>query len=267
MRLSVPLHAILGLAVLAILPARAQVSGADTAPFYSPESIVNAATQTVVALAPNAIATLYGTDLAYSTRAVAPSDVVRGILPSELDGVAVWVNSMPCHLFYVSPTQINFLIPYQVTASTVSVIVARDGTAGPAVNIELHNTSPGLFLWEGNQPVAVHLNGDLISDLQPAAPGEIVVLYANGLGRTVPDIVGGQLAIAAFPIAFAAQLQILLDGVPCPPGSVLYAGLTPGFAGLYQINLLLPPDAPPNPEIQLAIDGEISPESIRLAIQ
>lgn len=262
MRFCLPL-----LAVLAGLPALAQISGSAGSPFYSPDSIVNAATQTAGALAPNTIATIYGANLAFSIRAVAASDIVRNALPTELDGVQVWANAQPCPLFYISPAQINFLIPYRVVAGTVSIIVTRDGAAGFPAEIHIHNTSPGLFLWGDNQPVAVHLTGELISDASPALPGEIIVIYAAGLGHTTPDISVGQLATAAFPIQFATQLQVLLDGVACPPGSILYAGLAPGFAGLYQINLRLPSDAPPTPQIQLSIGEDSSPASIRLAIQ
>lgn len=255
------------LSILGTLPLPAQISGASSNPFYTSQSIVNAATQTAVALAPNAIATIYGTDLAFSTRAATSTDIVKGALPTQLDGVGVWINAMPCSLFYISPTQINFLVPYQITSSIVSVIVARDGVAGPAVDIQLSSTSPGLFLWGDNNPVAVHLDGQLISSLSPAAPGEVIVIYAAGLGRTVPDTSGGHLATAAFPIYYASQLQVLLDGTATPPGSILYAGLAPGFAGLYQINLTVPLDVSPDPEIRLAIGDQTSPASIRLAVQ
>jgi uncharacterized protein (TIGR03437 family) len=262
MRFCLPL-----LAMLAALPALPQISGSTGRPFYTADSIVNGATQTAVALAPNAIATIYGTDLAFSTRAAASSDVIRGAMPTELDGVQVWSNAQPCPLFYISPGQINFLIPYRAIAGTVSIVVTRDGVAGFPVDLQIHNTSPGLFLWGDNQPVAIHLDGQLISGELPALPGEIIVIYAGGLGHTTPDTAGGHLATAAFPISFGPQLQVLLDGVPCPPGSILYAGLAPGFAGLYQINLWLPADAPPNPEIQLRIGEDSSPGSIRLPIQ
>jgi len=258
------------LAVLAALPALAQISGSTGAPSYSSDSIVNAATQTVGALAPNTIATIYGTDLAFSTRAVTASDI-GSVLPVELDGVRVWFNMQKCPLFYISPTQINFLIPYQASAGTASIIVSHDALAGFPVDIQVHDTSPGLFLWGDNQPLAVHLDGQLISGLSPALPGEIIVMYAGGLGQfgstTLLHMQSGQLATAAFPIQLAPELQVLLNGIPCPPGSVLYAGTTPGFAGLYQINLRLPPDAPPNPEIQLVIGQDSSPGLIRLAIQ
>lgn len=255
------------LAALSALSAHAQISGAGTAPFYTSLSIVNGATQTVEALAPNAIATLYGTDLAFSTRAVATTDIVRGVMPTKLDGVGVWVNNIPCSLFLISPTQINFLVPYQLAAGTFPVIVARDSQAGPTVSIQLNSTSPGLFLWNGNKAVAVHLNGQIISAASPGVPGEIIVIYAGGLGRTAPDTAPGQLAAGAFPIYYWSQLQVLFNGLPCPPGNVLYAGLAPGFAGLYQINLLLPLDLAADPEIRVAVGTQISPPSIQLAVR
>jgi uncharacterized protein (TIGR03437 family) len=244
-----------------------QITGNGTAPLYTAQSIVNAATQTAIALAPNTIATLYGTNLAFDTRAVASTDIVRGMMPTSLDGVGVWVNSIPCSLFYVSPTQINFLVPYQLTAGTVSLVVARDSQAGPTVSIQLASTSPGLFLWNGNNAVAGHLSGVVISDAFPAVPKEIVVIYAAGLGRTSPDTTGGQLATSAFPIYYFSQFHVLLNGVPCPPGNVLYAGLAPGFAGLYQINLRLPDDVAANPQIQVSVGPQISPGFIQLAVQ
>jgi uncharacterized protein (TIGR03437 family) len=261
-----------GLATFAVLAAlipwsaRAQITGSGTSPAYTSQSIVNAATQTAEALAPNTLATLYGTNLAFSTRSVLKSDIVRGMMPVTLDGVGVWVNSIQCSLFYISPTQINFVVPYQFTSGTVSVIVARDGQAGPSVNIQLSNTSPGLFLWNGNA-LAAHLSGAVISPTSPAVPGETIILYAGGLGRTSPDTVSGELATGAFPIYYLSQLQILFNGVPCPPGSILYAGLAPGFAGLYQINLVLPAKLTANPAIQIAVGSQVSPSSIPLSVQ
>ena len=244
-----------------------QITGDGAAPQYTAQGIVNAATQLGGALAPNTIATLYGTNLAFDIRAVASSDIVRGMMPTSLDGVGVWINSIPCSLFYVSPTQINFLVPYQLTAGKVSLVVARDSQAGPTVSIQLNSTAPGLFLWNGNNAVAGHLNGTTLSDTSPATPGEIIVLYVAGLGRTSPDTTGGPLATSAFPIYYRSQLQILLNDVPCPPSDILYAGLAPGFAGLYQINLQLPDDVGANPQIQVSIGPQISPAFIQLPVQ
>lgn len=259
--------AIASLAAWSALSARAQITGAGTAPYYTAQSIVNAATQTVEALAPNVIATIYGANLSHTTHAIGNSDLVDRSLPASFDGVEVYINSIPCRLFFISPGQINCLVPYELIAGPVSLIVHLQGTAGPSVNIQLTNTSPGFFVWNGNYAVAVHLNGQLISAASPAVAKEIIVLYAGGLGKTAPDTRSGLLATAAAPIFFGSQLQVLLNGLPLPPGSVLYAGLTPGFAGLYQINLVLPAALPSNPEIRVAIGPQISPASVQLAVR
>jgi len=182
-------------------------------------------------------------------------------------GVTVSVNGIPANLFYVSPTQINFLIPYTITAATAAIVVVRDGTAGPTVTVPLAATAPAFFEWNGNLALAVDASGNLISAASPAMPGEVIILFAEGLGRTQPDIQSGEVVSRATPILALAGLQILLNGTPVPPASILYAGLAPGFSGLYQINLVLPAWLPPDPDIQIAIGTEISPEGVELPAQ
>lgn len=250
--------AILGIAALPSLLAAA----VNTYPSYTAQSIVSTATQTAQALAPNSIATIYGANLSDSTSAA--SAPPGSTLPITLAGVSVYVNSLFAHLFYVSPTQINFLIPYELIPGTVTIQVARDGLAGPPVEILLNSTAPGLFPWNGNTAIATHLSGALLTSAAPAGPGEIVILYAAGLGRVNPDTTSGRLAISAATILALPQLQILLAGLAVPAQNILYAGLAPGYAGLYQINLRLPDTLTANPEIRILAAGQISPPSILL---
>jgi uncharacterized protein (TIGR03437 family) len=242
-------------------------AGASTAPNYSIASIVQAADEVAGELAPNAIATLYGTNLSFTTHALVSSDLQNGDLPLSLAGVTVTVNGILASLFYVSPGQINFLIPYEINASTASLFVNRQGTTGPTVTIQLAATAPAFFQWSGNLAVAEHASGALITPASPARPGEVIVLYAAGLGRTSPDLSSGYIVQSAAPILYLSELQILLNGVPCPPQSILYAGVTPGFAGLYQINLQLPLTLAPNPQIQMLIGTQTSPSAIQLQTQ
>lgn len=245
----------------------AQISGSSSAPSYSAASIVHAATQSVEALAPNTIGTIYGANLSFTTHNVSTSDIAGSTLPTSLDGVTVVVGNIPANLFFISPTQINFLVPYILTAGTVTIWVGRQGLAGPVVPIQLNSTAPGLFPWNGNLAIAVHLDGSLISAAAPAKSGEIIVLYAAGLGRVSPDTTSGRVTPFAATILALPQMQILLAGVPVPAANVLYAGLAPGFAGLYQINLRLPDNTPSNPEIRISIGSQISPAAIQLAVQ
>jgi len=247
---------------MAAPPARSALSG--PAPTYTAQSIVQAATQTAEALAPNTIATIYGSNLAYTTDSA--STKLGGSLPLSLDGVSVIVGGWIANIFYVSPTQINFLVPYQLTAGTVNVVVVCQGLAGPEISVQLNATSPGMFVYNGFA-IATHLDGTLLTAASPAAPGEIIVIYVVGLGRVSPDTTAGRVATSAATITAASQLQVLLAGTPCPPANVLYAGLAPDFAGLYQINLIVPPLTPPNPEIRIAVGPQISPPAVILAAQ
>lgn len=260
---------------LAILFCRS-LHAADTYPAYSAQSIVSGATQTVEALAPNSIATIYGTNLSFTTSSTSGT-LPGSTLPNTLEGVTVYVNNIAAHLFFVSPGQINFLIPYEITPGTVSIAVARQGAAGPSVKIPLNSTAPDLFAWSGgagtsatglsnalNYAIAVHLSGALISPDAPATAGEIIVLYAAGLGRVNPDTTSGRLVTSAAPIVASSQVQVTLAGVPSAASSILYAGLAPGFAGLYQINLRLPDNLPANPEIRITAAGQTSLTPLRL---
>jgi len=247
-----------------ISAALAQFPAASTAPSYSAAGIVNAATQTAGTLAPNTIATVYGTNLSWTTHAVDLGDLNGGTLPIQLEGVSVNVSGIFGSLFFVSPGQINFLIPYDITQSSVTFYVERQGIAGPEVTIPLAKTAPGFFEWNGSFALATHADGSLITSSAPAQASEVIVLYAAGLGRTSPDVASGHIASAATSILYAAELQVLLNGEPCPASSIYYAGLTPGFAGLYQINLMLPDVLPPDPEIQMVIGTQASPALVQL---
>jgi len=256
---------VVAMLVVAATPLRS--FAAVNAPSYSAESIVNSATQTVQFLAPNTMATIYGSNLAFTTHVVTTGDVNRSTLPTDLDGVTVYVAGRQANLFYVSPTQINLLIPYDLIAGPVSITVLRQALAGPTIKVQLTSTAPGLFPWVDNLAIAVHLDGSLLTAASPAKPGEIVILYAVGLGWTTPDTTSGRVPVSAAWIQARSQMRVLLNGVPLPTESLLYAGLAPGFVGLYQINLRLPTVLPHNPEIRLSIGAQMSPPSVLLATQ
>lgn len=251
-------------------PASAQ-SADDNAPFFTAAGVVQAATQTAGALAPNTLATIYGTNLSWTTHSLTAADLNEGTLPTSLDGVTVYVDNIPSNLIYVSPGQINFLIPYEIVASSVSVVVVRQGVSGPydangnpSAVVPLALTAPGFFEWNGNFAVAEHADGTLITPTSAAQAGEVVVLYATGLGRTSPDTASGVVPQTAMPILYFPELQVLINGVALPRQNIFYAGVTPDFAGLYQINLLLPDSVPADPEIQIVIGSQSSPPGVQL---
>ena len=236
-------------------------SGRRQAPSYSAASIVNAATNLPGPLAPNTIATIYGTGLSFVTRAVAAEDIRGGVLPILLigTGVGVYIRGVPAHIYYVSPTQVNLLIPSGLAPGPAELRLTVDGSVGPAVNIQLSAAAPALFSLSERWIVACRPDGSVISQEQPARPGDMVILYATGLGPTIPNPHSGEIPAKAAVLERLSEFQVLLDGVPVGPDRIAYAGVAPGFAGLYQINLRLPDALPPNPEVRLKLGDETSP--------
>ncbi len=240
-----------------------------TSPSYSAESIVNWATGTAGPFAPNVIATIYGKNLAWS-KEEAPQH--SKTLPLELAGVRVTagITSMP--LVYASPTQINFLIPAKTVGTYLDLQVKREGTAGPVVRVPLEEVAPAFCQSGADTVLGAHgEDSTLITSEKPASPGEIVVLYASGLGLpkgTVPA--DGELAavgpqgLDGITIKRLKELRVLVAGEPLDPAQILYAGLAPGFAGVYQINLRLPETLAPDPELRIGFGDLLGPAGLKL---
>src|SRR5437773_1746109 len=113
---------------------RGDTAGRSIAPSYSIAGVVNSATYTAEALAPGSIASIYGSYLSYDTGSAADPIQASG-LPTSLAGVRVFVAGLAAPLYYVSPLQINFLIPGDLRPGDMDLFIAREGTAGPHVQI------------------------------------------------------------------------------------------------------------------------------------
>lgn len=248
---------------------RADTSAHREAISYSGASIVNAADNQPGPLAPNAIATIYGSGLAYVTKAITPQDIRGGMLPTVLPGtgVRVLVGNIPANIYFVSPTQINFLVPSSLLPGTVNVQVVIDSLAGPAVAVQIVATTPAFFQLDQQNAIATRADGSVITPDNPARAGEYVVLYATGLGQTNPAMAVGEVPVKAAQIKQVSDLTVSLGGVAIDPRQIVYAGVSPGFGGLYQINLKLPDDANENPEIRVGMLDQSSPAGLRLPIR
>jgi uncharacterized protein (TIGR03437 family) len=238
-------------------------------PTYSTSSIVNAASNQAGPIAPNTIVSLYGSDLAFVTRGITPGDLHGQILPTTLSGtgVRVLVGKLNANLYFISPGQINFLVPASLLAGPVDVQIGLDSRYGPAVRVNLTPAAPALFQADAQFAVGTRPDGSTISKDSPVHPGEIIVLYATGLGiadRNLPD---GQLPTMAYPIQRSAEFRVRIGDVLLDRSSVFYVGVTPGFAGLYQINLKLPDTVAQNPEIRIGFDDQMSPPNILLPVK
>ena len=239
------------------------------APSYSASSIVNASNYAAGPFAPGSVVSIFGANLAFSTQTLAGENIAVSTLPTQLGNISVYVDNQPAPLLFVSPGQINFLVPSTEIAGSSSVRVVRQSITGPTVSVTLVDSAPALFPDANNYAIAADYNNAyaLCTAATPAKPNDLIVLYATGLGRTQPNPDPGEIPTSAAPIVNASSLQVLLDGKPVPASFINYAGITPGYAGLYQVNFFLPGDVGANPQIQLSINGQTSPAGVHLALQ
>ena len=148
--------------------------------------------------------------------------------------------SLPAHFHYVSPTQINVQVPWELanySSATVKVII--NYTYSSEYTLSLATYAPGFFLEPPNGPpiaAALDLSNNVISASHPVTRGNVVQLFLNGLGpvnNTPPD---GWPATNASSTTLATP-TITIGG---QPATVSFSGLAPGYADLYQINAVVP---------------------------
>ena len=182
------------------------------------------------------------------TRAWAASDFNGNVLPTSINSVSVSVNGENAPISYVSPAQINFLMPGDIAAGTAQIKVTNNSLASTAVSATVATTAPAFFALAtdattGNAWIAAeHANGSIAAPASlltgvtstPYNAGETVVLYATGLGATNPAAPNGQLLTVALPLSGTATLTI--NGQTVPTAFIGMVG-----PGLYQINAVLPP--------------------------
>ena len=185
-------------------------------------------------LAPGTISQVYGSGLAATT-------VSPGILPlpTTFNGTFMLIGGISAPLYYLSNGQLDVQIPSELAPNQqYATIVSANGALTLPDQIDVVPAVPGVVASGDGQIVAQHgLDYSLVNAGHPAKPGEYLIIYLAGMGATNPSVASG----AVSPLAPATlQPTVTLDG---QAAAVIYAGLTPGSVGLYQINFQVPASA------------------------
>ena len=246
-------------------------------PLFPENGVVSAASNLPTGLAPGGLVSIYGqyfTDEGYSCSAKAFP------LPTKLCNVWVEMNTTLAPLLYVGPGQINLQLPTeQVPGGQVKITVWRqDGFEGNVWHNSLSifslasATAPALFVSPqgftacgqniAGRPIVTHLDGTLVTPCSPTRPGETVTGWATGLGRVSPEVGSGlpaPIPDGNTPLSVVMNLvEIEIGGVKA---RVWFAGLAPGFAGLYQINFESPSGLGSGDKVLvIKTDGKVSPQ-------
>ena len=242
-------------ALVIILCAGAGIVGANAAPTISPQGIVNAASSSHVAapVAAGSIVSIYGAGMASSP----PGSGVKASafpLPSNLGGTQVLMNGFAAPLYYANSAQINAQVPWEVAgASTLTVQVLYGGTTSNTVTVALAAIAPGVF------SVVHALDYSPVSPARPAIAGDYLVVFCTGLGAVTNTPPTGSPA-QSDPLSVAiTTATITIAGLPA---NVAFAGLTPGLAGMYQINVQVPAAAASGNSVQLVMNDGDAPSIV-----
>jgi uncharacterized protein (TIGR03437 family) len=210
--------------------------------------------------------TIQGSDLSNTNpgRTWTASEIVNGALPESLDGTSVTIDGKPAFVYYISPTQLNVQAPADSATGPVPVVVTNNGQQSAAFTAQLEAFSPAFFMYNG-YVIATHLDYSLTGNASaPAAPGDILILWATGFGPTIPATPAGVVVTGA-PAA-TTTATITIGGLAVTViGTAL---LTPDSAGLYQIAIQLPATMPAGAaSIQASVGGVMSPASAQIVIR
>lgn len=228
-------------------------------PVFSDASVVNAASYTS-GLVAGSIATVFASGLLDTPGIIAAE---RFPLPPSLGDVSVTVGGVAAPVYAVANAggleQVNFQVPFEVAGSTnVPVVITRAGNTSAPVSVPLRAYQPGIFTLDGRNGVAVFISSNtLVTAAQPVTAGSDIYFYATGLGPVSNTPATGAPAPPTPPSPTAESPQVTLGAAAC---EVLFAGLAPGLAGAYQVNIRVPAGiAAGSADLVIAIGGASSP--------
>lgn len=197
------------------------------------DRIVNAADGTQP-VAPGGLISVFGSNLSpvsQSSRQVP--------LPTVLGESCLTINGQPVPVMYVSPRQINAQLPFAIDGST-QLVLRTPGGVSDSFNVTILPAAPSVFRNSTAGPetdvatVVRTSSGLLATPSNPVHRGDVLAIYATGLGRTTPAVETGVPAPMEPLAATLIPPVVTVGGIPV---EVLYSGLTPGEIGVYQINV------------------------------
>ncbi|MCW5979326.1 MAG: hypothetical protein KIT09_14720 [Bryobacteraceae bacterium] len=222
-------------------------------------------------LAANTWVTIFGNLLSGASRPWSADDFVGSRLPTSVEDVSVTINGQSAYVCYVSPGQVNALLPVEVQEGPGIVQVSRGELTSAPVTVQVKRAAPGFFLLDPENRryvIATHADGSLVGKTSlypgvstPARPGEIVVFWGAGFGATSPAAPAGELLAA--PANLVASPTLTIGGVPA---ETRFAGLS--STGLYQLNVVVPQElSDGDAAVMVDVDGARTQDNVFMTIQ
>jgi uncharacterized protein (TIGR03437 family) len=216
-------------------------------------------------VAPGGLVTIKGSGLAQGTGVnLTPP------LPTTLADTQVMLGGVALPLLYASDGQVNAQVPSALPVNTQQqIMVIRNGNA-PSVpdQVGIAQASPAIYTisqnGSGQGAIVDSFTGVVKDSNSPATASDFISIYCNGLGQVSPVVPDGQPAGSNPPSSTVNKVTVTIGGVPA---TVSFAGLSPGYAGLYQVNVQMPSGVTPgNQSVVITVAGQSSPTTVTMAV-
>jgi uncharacterized protein (TIGR03437 family) len=212
---------------------------AQAGPSLTAAGITNAASfQT--GIAPGGIVTIFGSNLGAAAGQVLTAPGTSW--PSQLGGVSVSMDGAPAPVYRIlnlnGQEQLSVQAPWSLSGKNSTVVSVSTAAGTSQVTVPVLGAQPGIFLLDGASSGATHgADGTVAGPANPASRAEALVLYLTGLGPVSNTPGSGEAASLTTLSTTVIQPKVTIGGFDAP---VIFSGLTPGFIGLYQVNVTVP---------------------------
>jgi uncharacterized protein (TIGR03437 family) len=181
-------------------------------------------------------------------------------LPTTLNGTQLLLGGKPMPLLFAGSGQVNALVPEGLAPNaSYPLVVIRGATESVPVSVTVTELQPGIYTVDtsgsGAGIVTNSVTGQLIGAANPAHAGDYLTVYCTGLGAVQGpngemEPADGAAAPTNLIFGTTAQVTATIGGVSVPAA---FAGLTPTFAGLYQVNVQVPAGVSPGNAVALTV--------------
>ena len=187
---------------------------------------------------------------------------------TTLSGLSMQFNGVPAPFYFASAGQANVQVPWELAGqSQASVVAAAGGSSSAPQTMSLASAAPGIFTMNAqNQGAILDTSYNLVGSSNPATAGSsYILIYCTGLGPVTNQPATGSVA-SANPLSYATlNTTVTIGGIQVTP---YFAGLAPGFIGMYQINVLVPAGVAASSTVPLFVSvGSAKSNTVTVAVQ